>query len=53
MTFNPTDVRGVQKSMKAAGIHFASEADETSTGPAHATLTDPDGNNILLDQHNE
>jgi hypothetical protein len=27
------------------------ESDPTTTGPAHITLTDPDGNNILIDQH--
>ena len=26
-------------------------ADETKTGPAFITLTDPDGNPILIDQH--
>ena len=51
ITFNPTDVRGIQKSLKAQGVAFALEADESTTGPAHATLLDPDGNAILLDQH--
>ena len=26
-------------------------ADESSTGPAHIVLEDPDGNQIMLDQH--
>jgi catechol 2,3-dioxygenase-like lactoylglutathione lyase family enzyme len=51
VTFNPPDVRSVQKVMKAAGLEFVLEADETTTGPAHATLLDPDGNPVLLDQH--
>jgi hypothetical protein len=45
------DVRSVQRAMKAAGIDFVLEADETTEGPAHATLLDPDGNSILIDQH--
>lgn len=52
LTFNPTDVRGVQAGLKAKGIPLLTEADPTTTGPAHATLQDPDGNAILLDQHN-
>jgi lactoylglutathione lyase len=63
LTFNPgwnenaenlesfTDVRELQKQLKANGIKFLSEADETSEGPAHFMIEDPDGNQILLDQH--
>ena len=51
LTFNPPDVRTVQRELKAAGIEFQREADEDSQGPAHAVLTDPDGNMILLDQY--
>jgi lactoylglutathione lyase len=51
LTFNPTDVRSIQKNLKEKGISFQLEADESTTGPAHATLLDPDGNAILLDQH--
>lgn len=50
LTFNPPDVRAIQKAMKAKGVTFGLEADESAQGPAHATLTDPDGNPILLDQ---
>lgn len=50
LTFNPTDVRAVQKRLKASGVELTSEANEHSEGPAHATLMDPDGNPILLDQ---
>ena len=63
LTFNPgwdssaqpldsfTDVREIQEKLKAAGIEFASEADETTTGPASFVILDPDGNPILVDQH--
>jgi len=27
------------------------EADETTEGPAHLVIVDPDGNRILIDQH--
>lgn len=52
ITFNPPDVRAVQKAMKANGLALMQEADEATTGPAHAFLLDPDGNPVLLDQHN-
>lgn len=45
------DVRDIQKSLKAAGLTLTTSADEASTGPASLTLTDPDGNMILIDQH--
>lgn len=63
MTFNPgwdsaaqklpsfTDVREIQKSLKAQGVSLQKEADESTTGPAHCVLTDPDGNVIMFDQH--
>ena len=63
MTFNPgwdengapvsdfEDVRAMQKRLKAAGIAFAQEADEASTGPASFMIQDPDGNTIMIDQH--
>ena len=51
LTFNPLDVRTVQRTLKERGITFETEADETTTGPAHAFLFDPDKNPILLDQH--
>jgi catechol 2,3-dioxygenase-like lactoylglutathione lyase family enzyme len=63
LTFNPgwnargetletfTDVRDLQKQLKADGAAFASEADETTSGPASCILIDPDGNPILIDQH--
>ncbi|MEZ4591044.1 MAG: VOC family protein [Chloroflexota bacterium] len=63
LTFNPgwnqaaeklgsfTDVRELQKALKAQGIQLTEEADETTSGPAYFTLVDPDGNPILVDQH--
>lgn len=63
LTFNPgwdqnagavegfTDVRELQKRLKADGVELITEADENTTGPASAMLLDPDGNPILLDQH--
>ena len=62
-TFNPgwtaeceplkefTDVREIQKGLKAGGLTLASEADESTTGPATLMLMDPDGNPVLIDQH--
>ena len=46
-----TDVRDLQRAIKERGIVPATEADETTTGPASMVLTDPDGNTILIDQH--
>ena len=51
MTFNPKDVRSIQKELKSKGIEFKLEVDEFGEGPGHAVLLDPDGNQILLDQH--
>jgi lactoylglutathione lyase len=63
LTFNPgwdsyarkldtfTDVRELQKQLKAQGVEFMSEADESTIGPASFMVLDPDGNPILVDQH--
>jgi lactoylglutathione lyase len=63
LTFNPgwdsqcatleqfTDVRALQKQLKAEGIAITNEADESTTGPASFVVVDPDGNPILIDQH--
>lgn len=63
LTFNPgwdqntqkldtfTDVRELQKQLKAQGVELTSEADESTTGPASFIVMDPDGNPILIDQH--
>ncbi len=63
LTFNPgwdsdakrlpefTDIRDLQRGLKAQGVRLLSEADETTSGPASFMVADPDGNQILLDQH--
>ena len=51
LTFNPTDLRPIQESLKGQGIEFDYEADMATSGPCSASLKDPDGNVILLDQH--
>jgi lactoylglutathione lyase len=63
LTFNPgwdsnaqkldtfTDVRELQRQLKAQGVQLVNEADESTTGPASFIAVDPDGNQILFDQH--
>ncbi|HUF03209.1 MAG TPA: VOC family protein [Aridibacter sp.] len=63
LTFNPgwdqeaqnldtfTDVRGIQKALKEAGIEIETEIDADDSGPASFVIVDPDGNPILVDQH--
>jgi lactoylglutathione lyase len=63
LTFNPgwdsnaqklssfTDVRELQRQLKAQGVTLQTEADESTTGPASFVAVDPDGNQILVDQH--
>ena len=51
ITFIPSDVRSIQKELKKTDVKLAQEADENTSGAAHITLEDPDGNSILMDQH--
>ena len=63
LTFNPgwdssareldafTDVRELQRRLRAQGVQFEQEADESTTGPASFVAVDPDGNPVLFDQH--
>jgi catechol 2,3-dioxygenase-like lactoylglutathione lyase family enzyme len=63
LTFNPgwdsnaqklasfTDVRDLQRQLKAQGVQLQQQADESTTGPASFIAVDPDGNPILVDQH--
>lgn len=63
LTFNPgwdqnaqnvepfDDLREIQKRLKEQGVEIQKEADETTAGPEHIYLKDPDGNMILIDQH--
>ena len=46
-----TDVRELQRELKAKGVPLVTEADESTTGPASFVMVDPDGNPILIDQH--
>ena len=63
LTFNPgwdgnaqplpefEDVRSIQRKLKQEGVALQMEADEATTGPANLLVVDPDGNQILFDQH--
>jgi len=63
ITFNPgwdenakllkefDDVRTIQKQLKDNNITLITEADITTKGPASFMVLDPDGNQILVDQH--
>ncbi|MCC3357118.1 VOC family protein [Bacillus sp. REN16] len=63
LTFNPgwdanaqnldtfTDIREIQKQLKETGITMLTEANNSTEGPAHFIIEDPDGNQILFDQH--
>ncbi|MEW1801664.1 VOC family protein [Streptomyces virginiae] len=63
LTFNPgwdqnaasvgsyTDVRELQRELKARGVEFLTEADESGSGPGSFLVLDPDGNPVLVDQH--
>jgi len=62
LTFNPgwgemaqpiekfTDVREIQKDLKAKGLEITTEV-VSDSGPGSLILSDPDGNVIMLDQH--
>lgn len=64
MTFNPgwdqnaktlesyDDVRKIQSTLKERGVSLEREiAEESTAGPGSLVITDPDGNQILIDQH--
>jgi len=63
LTFNPgwdqnantieafQDVRKIQATLKNKGLKLDSETEDHTTGPGSITITDPDGNAILIDQH--
>lgn len=63
LTFNPgwnnraeevnpfIDIRILQEKLKTKGIKFITEANSESEGPASFMIEDPDGNQILVDQH--
>ena len=63
LTFNPgcdrtcttlpdfDDVREIQRMLTSCGVELAIKADKSTTGPATLVLFDPDGNQILINQH--
>lgn len=64
ITFNPgwnqnaenvdsfNDVREIQQNLEKEGLNLIQKVDsDNNEGPGHLTLTDPDGNSILIDQH--
>ena len=63
LTFNPgwdenantlesfDDVREIQNELKSKKLTLEKEVDKETSGPASIVLTDPDGNQILIDQH--
>ncbi len=63
LTFNPrwdqdsntldsfTDVRELQRALKAQNLKFETEADESTSEPSSFVIVDPDGNPVLIDQH--
>ncbi len=63
LTFNPgwdenaalqesfDDVRSIQKHLIEKAVKLDSQVEEGTSGPGSITMTDPDGNVILIDQH--
>ena len=63
LTFNPgwdsnsqevnsfKDVRILQEELREKGIIFLQEVDSATEGPGSFMIADPDGNQILVDQH--
>lgn len=63
LTFNPgwdhnantldsyDDVREIQAAVLNSGVELSRTVDTGTSGPGSIVMTDPDGNNILIDQH--
>ena len=63
LTFNPgwtpdaesldnfRDIRDLQREFKEKNIEFIQEGDDKEKGPGSFMIVDPDGNQILVDQH--
>ena len=63
LTFNPgwnqhaedvesfTDVRDLLEQFKSKGVEIAEASISGAKGPSSFSITDPDGNSILIDQH--
>lgn len=62
LTFNPgltnrmerleqfTDIRDIQAQLDGGSVDLDTKVEDNTSGPASITLTDPDGNAILIDQ---
>ena len=57
ITFNPADARSIYKALKEdEAVTFLMESETVrgeEKGPCHFCITDPDGNQILFDQHDD
>lgn len=63
MTFNPgwdqnagemdefDDIRKIYQNLKSNELEVSTLMEENNEGPAYFTVIDPDGNQILFDQH--
>mgnify|MGYP001825982456 FL=1 len=63
LTFNPgwnqhaentdsfTDVRDLKKDFESKGIDMVQDSISGESGPSSFSIADPDGNQILIDQH--
>jgi predicted enzyme related to lactoylglutathione lyase len=51
LTFNPEDGRKILQHVRDAGLTAENVNQEEGDGPMSFTLTDPDGNALLFDQH--
>ncbi len=52
VTFNPPDARAIEAAMVAAGSDVVA-ATEGDSGPTSFVVLDPDGNQLLFDQHTD
>ncbi|MBL4662061.1 MAG: VOC family protein [Flavobacteriaceae bacterium] len=52
ITFNPLNARAIRKNIRDQGIPISFESGfDVAAGPCTISITDPDGNPILIDQH--
>lgn len=52
MTFNPKDIAPIHKKLDELGVEYSRQMGGQDY-PKMAMFQDPDGNNILIDQHDE
>lgn len=50
LTFNPKDVLKIQERLKSENLHLIKEA-KSSDNSKSVILSDPDGNQIMFDEH--